>query len=117
MSKPKRKKPTLLETRVGFLVHSKGTEMQEEHTPKAALLASALPPLHHSRGMDQLDLAIDLTRVIGLALRAEDYRTETISRSLATVCEATGGLLTEAYKILFDEDYDRRRASGGGDAE
>lgn len=90
--------------------------MQEEHTSKAMLLASRCPELHRSTGLDHLDLAIELTQVLGLALRAEDYHTEELLRTAASVLDTTAELLTHSYKVLFDEDYARRKASGGADA-
>lgn len=89
--------------------------MHKEHTTKASLLASRCPELHKSPGLDHLDLAIELTKVIGLALRAEDYHTEALIRSTASVLDTTAELLTHSYKVLFDEDWARRNVAGGDD--
>lgn len=87
--------------------------MQEEHTTKAALLASVCPELHFAKAFDHIDLALDLTNVLGLALRAPDYHTESLVASMAELADAAAELLKAARESIVDEDFARRKAPAG----
>jgi len=90
--------------------------MREEHTTKASLLASVCPELHFTKPLDRIDLVLDITNVVGLALRAPDYHTETLVESIAELSDAAAELLKDARNGLVDEAFAlRRQAEGGGE--
>ena len=91
--------------------------MQQEHTTKAELLASVCPELHFTKAFDHIDLAIDLTNVLGLALRAPDYHTDALVESMAELSDATSEILKGARNSLVDEALGLREAAGGTDAQ
>lgn len=74
--------------------------MQQEHIPKATLLAMAVPSDRALDGVDHLNLALDLINVIGVALRASDFHIEQTVTSMADLSSVAAELLVTA-KIQF----------------
>lgn len=76
--------------------------MQTDHSARAGHLASHTLKLYANPAIDQINLAIDILRVVQLALRAGDYIDNHDTEALSDVTYTTVELLSGARELLRD---------------
>lgn len=88
--------------------------MQTDHSARAGHLASHTLKFAANSAIDQVDLAIDILRVVHLAMRANDYHGEREVEAIADVTCTTIVVLDRALDLLRGDGNEVEE--GGADA-